>query len=287
MLHFGTNIAHGLVDEITEEIVSNHQAMTIRDYLAARHLRSGDGSGARRPIRSAPAGDRFHRLLQSEKASGLQSAGAGLTVADYRAVAVSSRRRHPLLSSADKNKPPEERPEGAAAPACRTDSVDDTRVRGPVQKSARRSAGLTDEKADDRPSFDRAEAEKAALIDRNIEKAARKYDLAPKLIRAVIRAESNFQADAVSPAGAQGLMQLMPATAGELGVTNAFDIEQNIDGGSRYLRQMLDRYAGNLRMALSAYNAGPGNVDKYGGRVPFAETRQYVDRVLRFSRMIA
>lgn len=136
-------------------------------------------------------------------------------------------------------------------------------------------------------SSDHPEAEKTALIDRSIQKAARKYDLAPKLIRAVIRAESNFQADAVSPAGAQGLMQLMPGTAGELGVTDAFDIQQNIDGGSRYLRQMLERYSGNLRMALSAYNAGPGNVDKYGGRVPFAETRQYVDRVLRFSRMIA
>jgi hypothetical protein len=275
------------VDETTEEIMSNHQAMTIRDYLAARCLRSGDGSGAHRPIRSAPAGNRFHRLLQSEKATGLQRTGGGLTVADYRAVAVSSRRRHHLLSSAEKNKSPEESPEGAAAAAYRADSMDDTPVRGQVQRRTQRSAGLPDEKATDRPSFDRAEAEKAALIDRNIEKAARKYDLAPKLIRAVIRAESNFQADAVSPAGAQGLMQLMPGTAGELGVTNAFDIEQNIDGGSRYLRRMLDRYSGNLRMALSAYNAGPGNVDKYGGRVPFAETRQYVDRVLRFSRMIA
>lgn len=267
--------------------MSNHQAMTIRDYLEARHLRTGDGSGARRSIRSAPVGNRFHRLLQSEKATGLQRSGGGLTVADYRAVAVSSRRRHHLLSSADKNKPPEERPEGAAAPAFQTGSMEETPVQDPAQKRTHRSAGLSDEKANDRSSSDRTEAGKAALIDRNIQKAARKYDLAPKLIRAVIRAESNFQADAVSPAGAQGLMQLMPATAGELGVTNAFDIEQNIDGGSRYLRQMLDRYAGNLRMALSAYNAGPGNVDKYGGRVPFAETRQYVDRVLRFSRMIA
>lgn len=124
-------------------------------------------------------------------------------------------------------------------------------------------------------------------IDLSIAKAARKHSLPPSLIRAVIRAESNFRADARSPAGAQGLMQLMPATARELGVNDSFNIDQNIDGGSRYLRQMLDRYSGDLRMALAAYNAGPGNVDKYGGQVPFAETRHYIDRVLRFSRQTA
>ncbi|MGD2024132.1 MAG: lytic transglycosylase domain-containing protein, partial [Desulfobacterales bacterium] len=125
------------------------------------------------------------------------------------------------------------------------------------------------------------------IIDQNVQKAAAKYDLSPDLIRGVIRAESNFEVKAVSRAGAQGLMQLMPATAKELGVHNPFDIAQNIDGGAKYLRQMLDRFGGNIRKALAAYNAGPGTVIKYKGRVPYPETRQYIERVLRFSRQMA
>jgi len=125
------------------------------------------------------------------------------------------------------------------------------------------------------------------IIAQNIQKAAAKYNLPPALINAVIRAESNFKAKAVSSAGAQGLMQLMPATAKELGVKNPFDIEQNIDGGAKYLRKMLDRFGGNVRKALAAYNAGPGTVIKYNGRVPYPETRQYVQRVLRFSKQMA
>ena len=124
------------------------------------------------------------------------------------------------------------------------------------------------------------------IIERTVQKAAAKYNLPPELITAVIRAESNFNVSAVSTAGAQGLMQLMPATARELGVKNSFDIEQNIDGGAKYLRKMLDRFGGSVRKALAAYNAGPGTVIKYNGRVPYPETRQYVRRVLRFSKQL-
>ncbi len=124
-------------------------------------------------------------------------------------------------------------------------------------------------------------------IEDSIQQAAIKYKLPPALIKGVIRAESNFRIDAVSPAGAQGLMQLMPATAKELGVTKPFDIGQNIDGGSRYLRKMLDSFNGNVRQALAAYNAGPGTVRKYDGDVPYPETIQYIDRVLRFSEQTA
>ena len=120
-----------------------------------------------------------------------------------------------------------------------------------------------------------------ALIADSIKRAARRYNLPEKLISSVIQAESNFQADAVSPAGAQGLMQLMPATARELGVDDPFDVRQNIDGGAGYLRQMLDRFGGDVKLALAAYNAGPGNVERYNGNVPYPETKNYIERVLK------
>lgn len=120
-----------------------------------------------------------------------------------------------------------------------------------------------------------------ALIADSIKSAARRYNLPEKLIASVIQAESNFQVDAVSPAGAQGLMQLMPATARELGVDDPFDVRQNIDGGAGYLRRMLDRFEGDVRLALAAYNAGPGTVKKYNGNVPYRETQNYIERVLK------
>lgn len=228
-------------------------------------------------------------MLQNQKTSASETATVGLTVADYRATAIAPGRLNANQASARKSmmKSDSDHPPGAACDSGMAANVSARALKNEqsVQQAISPDKALSNEKVIARPA--ETGAKQAALIDRSIEKAARKYDLAPKLIKAVIRAESNFQVDARSPAGAQGLMQLMPGTARELGVKDSFDIDQNIDGGSRYLRQMLDRYSGNLRMALSAYNAGPGNVDKFGGRVPFAETRQYVDRVLRFSRMIA
>ncbi|MGD6801610.1 lytic transglycosylase domain-containing protein [Rossellomorea aquimaris] len=116
-------------------------------------------------------------------------------------------------------------------------------------------------------------------IQQIISRAAQQYNLPVKLISSVISQESGFNPDAVSHAGASGLMQLMPATARGLGVTDIFDPEQNVFAGTKYLRQMMDKYNGSLEMALAAYNAGPGNVDKYNGIPPFKETIQYVQKV--------
>lgn len=113
-----------------------------------------------------------------------------------------------------------------------------------------------------------------------IRQAAERYGVEAKLVEAVIRVESGFDPWAVSRKGAQGLMQLMPQTAALLGVRNSFNPSQNIDGGVRYLRHFIDRYRGNLPLALAAYNAGPQVVDWFRGIPPYAETRQYVQRVL-------
>lgn len=156
----------------------------------------------------------------------------------------------------------------------------------PKSPQAAQSAGSVENHADnDIPAMPVAPREAPAgereQILASIDGAAKRYDLPKALIQAVVRAESDYQVRAVSPAGARGLMQLMPATAGELGVEDPFDIDQNIDGGAKYLRQMLNRFNNDIELALSAYNAGPANVIKYHGQVPFAETRAYVDRVMR------
>lgn len=121
----------------------------------------------------------------------------------------------------------------------------------------------------------------AIEIDSHIEDVAARYGVSKDLIAAIIEAESRYNPRAISPRGAQGLMQLMPETAAILGVGNPFDPRQNIEGGVRHLRSLMDRFGNNLPLALAAYNAGERAVVSHGGIPPYPETRQYVRRILR------
>ncbi len=123
------------------------------------------------------------------------------------------------------------------------------------------------------------EISRSHRYDDIVEVHAAKHGLSPDLVRAVIQVESAFDPTAVSPKGAMGLMQLMPATAREYGVTDPFHPEQNIRAGTAYLKRLLDRYDRKIELALAAYNAGPGNVEKYGDVPPFRETQNYVKKI--------
>lgn len=121
-------------------------------------------------------------------------------------------------------------------------------------------------------------------FQRLIEEVAQRHSVEPSLLSALVEVESARRSDAVSPKGARGLGQLMPATARRFGVDDPHDPEANLQGSAQYLRWLLERYGGDVRLALAAYNAGEGAVDKYGGVPPYPETRQYVRRVIQRAR---
>lgn len=119
-------------------------------------------------------------------------------------------------------------------------------------------------------------------LDAIFEEAAKKYNLSVELLKAVAKTESNFESDCVSSSGAVGIMQLMPETAESLGVENSYDARENIMGGAKYLAMKLKEYNGDVSLALAAYNAGSGAVNKYGGIPPYTETQNYVKKVLNY-----
>ena len=267
----------------------NH--LTVRDYFDQALF----GNAAKRESISSVKADAsgngsFHRILTSY---GNQRLGrdslkpTGLTIVDYlkNPVRVKCQFNHRLSSTApEKMETKADSSPGMSTPLTARQSTDMNTVTLGLQSSPQEGTASS---VPISPN-NQTDSDDSLTIERSIHRAARRYSLPPGLLKGVIRAESNFQVGAVSKAGAQGLMQLMPATAQELGVADPFDIEQNIDGGARYLRQMLDNYGGDVKVALAAYNAGPGAVERYGGRIPpYQETEQYVARVLRFSKQMA
>ena len=266
----------------------NHH-LTIRDYFDQVILGQ---QAIRRPLYQGKAhtseSTTFHRLLTSlgnRQATNRHSQPTGLRASDYLSNPVRVKCRYTYrISPTASGKTAEN---AGNSPAKVKSPPNEDSVRKKIGKSQKKYSPVpqTDATA---PSPDQPNLIEAMVIEKNIHAAARKYDLSPELLRGVIRAESNFEVRAVSHAGAQGLMQLMPDTARELGVDDPFDIDQNIDGGARYLRKMLDKFGGDIKLALAAYNAGPGAVEKYGGQIPpYRETEQYVNRVLRFSKLQA
>jgi soluble lytic murein transglycosylase-like protein len=162
----------------------------------------------------------------------------------------------------------------------KTAALDSVRNYSASENIARAKASLESSKA----YVPESKTELMGMINTSLAKAAKKYGIDENLLRSVLKLESGFNPYSISKAGAQGLMQLMPGTADALGVTDPFDVDQNIDGGARYLSDQLTSFGGNTELALAAYNAGPNSVRKYNGIPPYDETQNYVRIVMDYYR---
>ena len=265
----------------------NH--LTIKDYFDQVLIGSNGKRGTISSVKSDGSGNgMFHRILTSFENPRFDRDNlrpTGLTVVDYlnNPVRIKCQFNHRLTATPpEKKEAKADKSPGSSANISAAESTAANTEPSGLGKSPPEQTDSSSSPADGTGS------NASLIIEKSIHQAACKYNLPPGLIKAVIRAESNFQVGAVSAAGAQGLMQLMPATARELGVEDPFDIAQNIDGGARYLRQMLDNFGGDVKVALAAYNAGPGTVEKYGGQIPpYQQTERYINRVLKFSQQMA
>ena len=254
--------------------------LSIRDYLEPRQVAA---AGSRLSGAVTSKSSSFQDMLKNEKSKDAQGQPASLTISDYlnrRVIAKPTARTSGRAGA-----------EGSVAtPANLSELKKDLAVakQGRAEKLTE-AAGLQSSPRSAQASrrvFGRLPSDNASgeVIERSIQKAAARYSLSPDLIRGVIRAESNFQADAVSSAGAKGLMQLMPETALRMNVSNAFNPKENIEGGVRYFKYLLSLFNNDLRLSLAAYNAGENVVAQLGTIPPYRETVDYVRRVLDFYR---
>lgn len=247
-------------------------ALNIQDYLVQAGVNTSFERRSPAVRQNAGFGSVLSSALQNRTENSTEPKPvSGSDIADYLANPIAARHYHrsasvetpqtsveepaPLVMAHEKSADPDALNVLAKAPE-------------PVAEAPRQAAAT------------RRQASRTSEIEDSITRAAAQYDLPEHLIRAIIQAESSFRVHAVSPAGAQGLMQLMPQTARELGVTDPFDVAQNIDGGARYFRRMLDMFDNDLKQALAAYNAGPGAVKRFNGDVPYRETQNYIARVM-------
>lgn len=279
--------------------------MTIEDYMKNA---SGRFKVVRQDLKpqkaaSEPSSSDFNGILSTFKKPSNQSESKtmkGLSVADYRSHPVASLYNRTAKQLPANAKTPDSDKSTSKKVSEYLKGVESPNTQIPISPDAAEADDRTQDtslfssnsqKTVITPSGIDAPQIRSSVISPKIEKAiqdaAAQYQLSPKLIKGVIKAESNYDANAVSPAGAKGLMQLMPGTAKDMGVTNPFDIKQNIDGGVRYLKKMMEMFGGNVKQALSAYNAGPGTVKRYKGDVPYSETRQYVDKVIDNTKTVA
>ncbi len=223
-------------------------------------------------LNGLPGGAFFESIMDTEIASGMTSRGTfGLASALFRQV--TGREPQPEEVAAARNTPADSllRSGGRLPPAGPGPAR-------PVSPSPAQPGGITG-------SYAGAVMEKVLTFMPEIEKACKAFGISRALVASVIAQESAGNPDAVSHAGAAGLMQLMTETARELGVSDRFDPADNIKGGTAYLRKMLDRYRNDMDLALAAYNSGPGSVDRYGGIPPYKETKAYVDKIKRWHFM--
>ncbi len=271
--------------------------MTVEDYIrkTSTTYRSVTVSGVKKQSDSTPDAQ-FSGILstfQKPVPTTEKISFKGLSIVEYLARPVSARvERQPDATGKIRKKVGESAQSKTPESDKAWTQPPESSPSKPQGISNRQNAGVfnTDTKPDigiqtkDVASIDNSFSSGNAHIDSAIDQIAEKYGLPSDLIHSMVQVESNYKVNAVSPAGAQGLMQLMPDTAKEMGVTHPFNIRQNIEGGARYLKKMLETFNGNMKKALAAYNAGPATVKRYNGDVPYPETRSYVKRIMSMNQ---
>ena len=224
----------------------------------------------------ARRGGTQNKVEQTKNSSALQTLPSATQPVNENEAANAAKIAEALKSAGGKSSTLQNNNSSVTIPRAKINPAEENQSAGITSETAEKIYGRTPERTDKAYS-------EGLSVEEVIETAAEKYGVDPKLAKAIATAESNMNQDVISKAGAVGVMQLMPATAASLGV-DPYDREQNIEGGVKYLSQMLERFDGNVQNAVAAYNAGPNAVKKFGGIPPYSETQNYVGRVMDMYR---